>query len=270
MSDDWLLELGHTRLKLARRPAAGGVEGKATTLRGPVVAMARERFGEWLRAEGPRSARFWIAAVPGADVVAEVTAQLDRRGHEWRRIGLEACELPVRPSYSEMGVDRWLALQPAWRARQKAFCLVDCGTAMTIDLVDDQGLHAGGWIVPGLEAARAGLLARAPGLVRPDPGPVESLAPARDTARQIERGVLLQQAGAVELALRIAHAEFGRTPRLVLTGGAAAPLQLLAEDVRDAASRREQFLGASFCRVDVEPDLVLQGLAMAVDLLEPR
>ena len=59
----------------------------------------------------------------------------------------------VQNSYAEpqrLGVDRWLALLGAWQIQQSSCCIVDCGTAMTIDVLDDQGQHQGGLIVPGL------------------------------------------------------------------------------------------------------------------------
>jgi type III pantothenate kinase len=90
------------------------------------------------------------------------------------------------------------------------------------------------------------LLARAP-VLRRDPGPVESVLPARETAEALERGLLLQQVGAVERALAEARPALGdASPSLLLTGGAAGSL--------------ESWLAGA----KLEPDLVLEGLAMAV------
>ena len=240
---DWLLELGHSRLKLARR-AAEGVSH--------IESFPLERFGDWLagRTLDPAD-RFWLSSVPLPEVTARVTDRLERDGRRWTAVTTGSATLPVAASYPGMGVDRWLALQPAWTALRVPFCLVDCGTATTIDLVDAQGLHRGGWIMPGLEAARDGLLARAPGLRRTSPERSALPLPAQDTAQGIEDGLLLQQAGGIAQAFRVAANApgLGRKPALVMTGGAAAPLQSLLEGAR------------------VEPDLVLRGLAMAVESL---
>lgn len=241
MPNDWLLELGHSRLKLGRR-----INGGLTA----VEAMGLEQFGAWLVAQRPGpDDRFWLAAVPAQEVTARVTDELARAGLACTAVTTGSVALPVAASYPGMGVDRWLALQPLWVRLRGAFCMVDCGTATTIDLVDAQGVHVGGWIMPGLDAARGGLLMRAPGLRRPSIEAETRLDPARDTAVAIERGLLLQQAGAVALARRTAAdlPEFDPTAPLVLTGGAAAPL-------------RSFLAGARF-----EPDLVLQGLAMAAE-----
>jgi len=237
---DWLLELGHTRLKLARRQPDGGLAD--------VAAMAPVGFTSWLSVQQDLAgARFWLAAVPDEDAVRVITAPLEQAGARWTRIVTGRPELPVAPSYAGLGVDRWLAVQPLWRALRRGFCLVDCGSALTIDLVDDHGRHRGGWIVPGLETARRGLLAVAPVLRRDPPAESVQLAPVADTARAIENGLLLQQAGTIRLALEQAARldGLGPAPELVLTGGAAGPLQFALDSAR------------------VEPDLVLKGLAIA-------
>lgn len=237
---DWLLELGHSRLKLARR----GPRGR------PVDVETLDPGGleRWLAAAGPGpSTRFWLAAVPSDDAVAGVLEALRRRGLAWTRIRTGRPPLPVAPAYPGLGVDRWLALQAARQRVSGAFCLIDAGTATTIDLVDGHGRHRGGWILPGRTAARAGLLSRAPGLRRSEATP-ESLAPATDTAAAIERGLLLQQVGAVERALIEARALPGlASPALLLTGGDAPPLQSRLQGSR------------------VERDLVLEGLSMAAE-----
>jgi type III pantothenate kinase len=236
---DWLLELGHSRLKVAR---AGGEAGL-----GEVRRLRIDDVPDWLRRLSPGAGdRFWLAAVPSGDATERVEELLRARAQTVRRVITGSPSLAVVPAYAGLGVDRWLALQSAWRRVGSACCVVDAGTATTIDVIDDYGRHRGGWILPGRAASRAALLARAP-VLRRDPGTVESLAPARDTADALERGLLLQQVGAVERALAEARPALGaEPPALLLTGGAAGSLE-------------SWLTGAK-----VEPDLVLEGLAMAV------
>ncbi len=251
MASDWLLELGHTRLKLARQDCNGGLVS--------IEALAPEQFSDWLdaRAGTDSEDRFWLAAVPDEATVQSVLGPLAARDAGCRRIFTGSVSLPVAPSYPGLGVDRWLAVQPLWREIGAAFCVVDCGSAITIDVVDDSGRHRGGWIAPGLETARAGLLARAPVLARPRIEQVSELGPACDTPLAIERGLLLQQAGLVALALRQARGFDGCARAvLVLTGGDASRLQLQS-DPELAAAR-------------LEPDLVLRGLAMAVASIQAQ
>ncbi|VAW68357.1 Pantothenate kinase type III, CoaX-like [hydrothermal vent metagenome] len=68
-------------------------------------------------------------------------------------------------SPEHMGVDRWLAMIAAFqsplKAAGEAVCVIDCGTAITLDIVDGQGLHLGGLIMPGLKTMREALVAKA-------------------------------------------------------------------------------------------------------------
>jgi len=51
----------------------------------------------------------------------------------------------------QMGADRWVAMLAAYTKYQKAVCVIDCGTAVTLDIVSAQGQHLGGLIMPGLD-----------------------------------------------------------------------------------------------------------------------
>lgn len=59
----------------------------------------------------------------------------------------------LRPE--KLGVDRWLAMVAAYReceAKQdELICVIDCGTAITIDVLNSGGVHQGGLIMPGYQ-----------------------------------------------------------------------------------------------------------------------
>jgi len=61
-------------------------------------------------------------------------------------------------SYQEpnmLGSDRWLAMIASYEMNpSKGFIIIDIGTAVTIDLVNNSGLHLGGIIFPGLSKIR--------------------------------------------------------------------------------------------------------------------
>ena len=58
---------------------------------------------------------------------------------------------------SRLGIDRWLAMLAAYRRAGGACMVIDSGTALTIDVVDAQGLHLGGHIIPGLKLMHGSL-----------------------------------------------------------------------------------------------------------------
>lgn len=61
-----------------------------------------------------------------------------------------------------MGVDRWLAMIAAYhspkREVQDAVCVIDCGTAITLDVVASDGKHLGGLIMPGYQTMYMSLM----------------------------------------------------------------------------------------------------------------
>jgi type III pantothenate kinase len=48
-----------------------------------------------------------------------------------------------------LGVDRWLAMLAVWCEKKTPTCVVDLGTAITADYVSSEGVHLGGYIIPG-------------------------------------------------------------------------------------------------------------------------
>lgn len=66
--------------------------------------------------------------------------------------------LPTRYAVDQLGVDRWLAMLACFYTDRQACLVVDCGTAITLDLVMPDGQHAGGYILPGLHMMQQSLL----------------------------------------------------------------------------------------------------------------
>ncbi len=63
---------------------------------------------------------------------------------------------------SKMGIDRWLAMIAAYKLLKaesaERICVIDCGTAITLDLLDAEGQHMGGLIMPGYQTMRRSLV----------------------------------------------------------------------------------------------------------------
>lgn len=142
---------------------------------------------------------------------------------------------------ARLGVDRWLAMLAALqRCRDQRFCLVDAGSALTIDFVAPCGRHEGGFILPGRRLMQRALQIDT-GRVRYADGDATGLVPGRSTAEAVGHGVSLALVGAVELALAGARIDHP-VDRVLLCGGDAA---LLAPHIGKA---------------ELAPDLVFEGL----------
>jgi type III pantothenate kinase len=123
---------------------------------------------------------------------------------------------------ARLGVDRWLAVLAVW-ARYRGACVVaDLGTAATLDAVDGNGNHLGGYIVSGLELSLRGLLAGTDN-IRPHVSHFAqaSLLPGRDTAQAIYRGALLALVSLVETSYQNLLNSDSQA-KLILAGGDAA------------------------------------------------
>lgn len=151
-----------------------------------------------------------------------------------------------------MGVDRWVAMIGAWAEVGAACLVVDAGTAVTIDALDDEGRHLGGQILPGVGLMAAALTANTSDIPKSNRSLRASHGMdmfAGDTGGAVAHGALNAVVGAVERALATLQEE-GHDPWLFLTGGDASRI---LGSLDDEALHR--------------PHLVLQGLA---ELLEHR
>lgn len=118
---------------------------------------------------------------------------------------------------SGFGVDRWLALVSAQYRYKHGFCIVDAGTAVTIDVVDMDGVHIGGMIMPGRQLMILSLIEGAEGI-----GNIKGSSSrlADNTSDAVYSGVLSCFVGGVERALN-AIAKDNVNMRFILTGGDA-------------------------------------------------
>ena len=123
---------------------------------------------------------------------------------------------------SQLGVDRFLALLAACeRWPRQRVLLASIGSAVTLDLLEPGGAHAGGLIAPSPAAMRRALAVLAPQLaldaaVGPDTF-------ARDTAAGIASGCTRAVIALIEQSVSTATVN-GEAPLLVLSGGGAAEL----------------------------------------------
>lgn len=118
---------------------------------------------------------------------------------------------------AKLGIDRWLAIIAAYREYRSRCCIVDCGTALTVDFLGDEGRHEGGYIAPGLTLMKRALSDGTANL--PYGSAAHPQALPLDTETGIDAGVLSAAAGFIEYA----HKQ-RPSSRLILTGGDAGKI----------------------------------------------
>jgi type III pantothenate kinase len=224
---------------------------------GPQAAVEHSSWGQgdWEREIGRTGATRVVAASVGAPAVRAALVEASRKaiGRPPDFVTATAEAAGVRSGYTnpaQLGIDRWLAVIGAYHRHRAASCVVDVGTAMTVDAVDGTGLHLGGFIVPGPQLMVESLLTSTGDLA--DRWRWASAADpthfAGNTRDAIERGCLAALAGLVADSSGRLGDQAGQRPRLVLTGGGAP---ILLPWLKDEA--------------ELVPDLVLQGLARIVE-----
>ncbi|MCH8502115.1 MAG: type III pantothenate kinase [Aliidiomarina sp.] len=158
--------------------------------------------------------------------------------------GFDVTQCYANPS--TYGVDRWLTLLVA-RAEQTNAMIIDAGTAITLDVINEEGHHLGGWISPGFRLMQESLIQRSSKLRMTAEKPAEALGTSTEYA--VYLGCQAALRGFVEQALQHSKHVFGdRGFTCYLTGG-------------DHEHINAALLDRFNCRVERRPDLVLEGLA---------
>lgn len=200
------------------------------------VQESRERAGGELPVPDIRPGTVLVSSVAAQEIDQQLATQVRQQWsvEPWFARS-EAETLGLRNSYMQperMGVDRWLAMLGAWHPRKERVCVVDAGSALTIDIVAADGRHEGGYILPGV-ALMQRALRQDTQRVRFDQPPAAMLEPGRSTAEAVGHGTALAQCGAVRLAIELASAGHGMPPQMVLSGGGGQVLgRLLGGEVQ--------------------------------------
>lgn len=134
-------------------------------------------------------------------------------------------------------------------------CVIDFGTATTINVINSEGMFMGGAILPGIDMMAKSLHENTASLPlvelrEPIKGYSTPLSlPAKNTITSIVSGVIIGTAGAVNRIIREIERETGFNLSIIITGGNALKVKpyLTKENI-------------------IEPDLTLKGLNVIFNL----
>ena len=122
--------------------------------------------------------------------------------------------------HRQLGIDRWLVSIAAWQTFRQAVCVIDYGSAVSLDVVDADGRHLGGYVVPGLGMMKRAL-SRDTARIFSHSSIIADRHPGTDTAACVSNGCLGALAGFSEYLLRQVQENLGSVPCCVVTGGDA-------------------------------------------------
>lgn len=237
-----LIDLGNTRCKLA------------VCEQGVPTHVEEFANDEWTKIEayllrhGSAVMATLVSSVGDTEQTATITTLAERASGRPVRLVRPTDKLPfVENGYrkpEQLGVDRLMAMVAARAHAGGPLCVIDAGTAVTIDFVTAGGRHLGGFILPGWRLARDCLLARTS--IPRDSAVDPDADIGRDTPTAVALGARYGVATLVQYFTAGAGALFPGQPVDVIVGGGGAA-ELLP-------------LLPSGCIT--LPHLVLQGLAM--------
>jgi len=219
-----LIDIGNTRIKWAFDNGSGLVEAGQAVHRDKLEGSAADFVAAL--ASAPESA--FAINVAGPAVEKALADELQAR------FGIGLAMVRTAPRFGEvvngyrskdqLGADRWAAIVGAWHLCRQSVCVVNAGTAVTIDAVARDGRHQGGIIVPGLALMRAALnrdTSDIYGFFQQSEGPLAGDEWfGKDTHSAVERGAVFVLGAAIDKAVSEMSAT-GETPVIMLTGGDA-------------------------------------------------
>ncbi len=226
-----LLDVGNSRIKWAladhqRLHASGSIAHDGSSF--PEHDLAAECRFDQITA-------VYLASVAPAAILQSVSKFLQRHCDvAITRVSVARNAHGVTCGYDDpthLGVDRWVALIAARHMVVGPVCVVDAGTAVTIDGMDADGRHLGGVIFAGSRMMRHALSTGTGALPLVEQEQFKVFA--TDTRPAIYAGTELATAGGIELiCARIERMLGGHTTCLLTGGGAATVTQILTREFR--------------------------------------
>jgi type III pantothenate kinase len=121
---------------------------------------------------------------------------------------------------ARLGVDRWAALIGAFNRHGAPACVIDCGTAITLDAITREGRHLGGLIAPGIHLMRHALVGATAAITEDKDGQDAGVF-AQDTHAAVAGGTLNAAVGLIERVSAQMLTGLGSDAKRLITGGDA-------------------------------------------------
>ncbi len=247
-----LIDIGNSRLKWATLNQDGMLSPQKGVAYKQAENLELSIAQSWLELEMPWRG-VYIASVANERVNKLISNWImNSWGIEPRFLttGISACGVVNGYEKPEqLGIDRWMAMIGARNLTHEVTCVVDCGTAITLDILTAHGHHAGGLILPNETIMQNSLLDNTNDLKRliaEDEYIRQYKLLGRNTQAAIVSGSVYAVIGLLEYVLQRLEKNHNNV-KLILTGGGASTFVPLIQ-------RPCSYM----------PDLVLHGMAVVV------
>lgn len=247
---DLLIDIGNSRIKWALYDLQEDRFARSGDILYGNADLAKIFSGQW--SDLTRPDKVLIANVAGSHLASTLNTWIEKN---WQ-IKAEYVKTATfshgvknaYPDHSALGIDRWMAVIAAWhrlREHKKAICVVDCGTATTIDGISEYGQHIGGIILPGYMMMQEALVNHTLGI-----NMVSKTTPmynfCNNTEQGISSGCCIATVATINQLVKLMENDYGEGIKCIITGGNAV------------------FIIKQLSRpFEYEPKLVLHGIAIS-------
>ena len=218
-----------------------------------------DKLARWIDELGPSATAssggpfcWWIGSVNRPAATRLIGWLRDNRPHDVVTL-LASADLPLQVELDRadmVGIDRLIDAVAANRLRgpQRPAVVIDVGTAITVDLISDQGVFRGGAIMPGIAMAAKALDEFTDLLPLIDMSELSTPPPPVGTSTEsaMKSGLFWGAVGAIRQLVDRMSEDSTQSPQIILTGGAGPAVA--------------ELLGPSAVHV---PQLTLSGIAIS-------
>ena len=227
MHNTLLIDLGNTSLKWTFVERDKLIEVNRVSHQKQLRAHHFEQI--WGSISPPRAV--WATAVAPQSLQDDLRNWIERRWsvpvHFMRTQRSAAGVTCAYQQPQQLGVDRWAAMLAAYHYHPQGVCVLDCGTAITLDLVHCNGVHLGGYILPGFGLMRQSLLTGTAITEVAEEDPAGEWG--NSTASCITLGTRKAVASLVESTIERFQAAGVCDPALILTGSSIDEIESVIE-----------------------------------------
>ncbi len=211
-----VIDVGNTRIKWGFGVASTLLEQGVFTTQ---TSLDADCQNHWNTITAPQ--RVLISCVSDQTIVADLSLWCRERWQVPVSVAQSsALRGKVKSSYpkpANLGVDRWIGLIAAHHLYPGDACIIDCGTAITIDLIDQHGQHLGGMIAPGLQLMHQALTQNTQQIDVTHTDSDHLLA--NNTTDAVSNGVFMSAVGLIESSVKRIEQQLGHCPQIIVTGG---------------------------------------------------
>jgi len=165
-----VFDLGNTRLKWAAVESTQNISDRNKKLWAYSGSISNKSFqsvelraelSDYIAKTMPKPDAIGFCCVTGDAALEHLRSLFPQwQDLDWKQLTGKSSYEGMRTLYqdpSKLGADRWAALIGARALSNTNTLVVNAGTATTIDLLGGNGVHYGGWILPGLSLMQESL-----------------------------------------------------------------------------------------------------------------